>query len=75
MGAGQGHKVGGKQTRETEADTGTRNGEWRRDKRRRLAGGGWRVTGMGEFQVDNAPRRERRWVAGVQIDVTKTNSC
>ena len=29
------------------------------------SGGGWRVAGVGVVQVDDPPRRERRWGAGV----------
>ena len=29
------------------------------------SGGGWRVAGVGEVQVDDVPRQERRWGAGV----------
>ena len=42
------------------ADAGMR----RRDERRRLAGGGWRVAGVGDIQVDGVLHQERRWGAG-----------
>ena len=29
-----------------------------------MIGGGWRVAGAGDFQVDGTSRWERRWVAG-----------
>ena len=34
---------------------------------------GWRVAGVVNGQVDDAPRREMRWRAGVKIGVTKRN--
>ena len=35
--------------------------------------GGWRVAGVGEVQVDNAPFREGVWVVSLNIGVTTMN--
>ena len=35
-------------------------------RRAETSGEGWRVIGVGEVQVDDVPRRERRWGVGVK---------
>ena len=47
--------------------TDTGNGDRRRHAARgaETSGGGWRVAGVGNVQVEGVPRWERRWGAGV----------
>ena len=63
LGAGQGRQRGDERTQETASDVGTRCGVQTQSQAAE-AGGGWRVAGVDDVQVDGVSLRERRWGAG-----------